>query len=38
MEYIKRENMVHITLWGGIRFMAIMMDTIAALTENNKEG
>ncbi len=36
-QYIERENMVRITLWGGIRFMAIMMDTIAALTENNKE-
>lgn len=36
-QYIERENMVRITLWGGIRFMAIMMDTIAALTEQNKE-
>lgn len=34
-QFIERENMVRITLWGGIRFMAIMMDTIAALTENN---
>jgi len=33
--YIERENMVRITLWGGIRFMAIMMDTIAALAEQN---
>ena len=36
-QYIERENMVRITLWGGIRFMAIMMDTIAALTEQNDE-
>lgn len=36
-QYIERENMVRITLWGGIRFMAIMMDTITALTEQNKE-
>ncbi len=36
-QYIERENMVRITLWGGIRFMAIMMDTLTALTENNKD-
>ncbi len=36
-QYIERENMVRITLWGGIRFMAIMMDTITALTEQNNE-
>jgi excisionase family DNA binding protein len=36
-QFIERENMVRITLWGGIRFMAIMMDTLAALTENNQE-
>ena len=35
-QYIERENMVRITLWGGIRFMAIMMDTLTALTEENK--
>lgn len=29
--------MVRVTLWGEIRFMAIMMDTIASLTEQNKE-
>lgn len=34
-QYIERENMVRITLWGTIRFMAVMMDTIAALTEQN---
>jgi len=36
-QYIEPENMVRITLWGGVRFMAIMMDTIAALTEQNNE-
>jgi excisionase family DNA binding protein len=35
-QYIEREKMVRITLWGGIHFMAIMMDTIAALSENIK--
>ncbi|MBK8048951.1 MAG: helix-turn-helix domain-containing protein [Anaerolineales bacterium] len=35
-QYIERENTVRITLWGGIRFMAITMDTIAALTENRE--
>jgi excisionase family DNA binding protein len=32
-QYIERENLVRITLWGGVRFMAIMMDTITGLTE-----
>ncbi len=36
-QYIERENMVRVTLWGTIRFMAIMMDTIAALAER-REG
>jgi excisionase family DNA binding protein len=36
-QYIERENMIRITLWGSIRFMAIMMDTIAVLTEQYKE-
>jgi excisionase family DNA binding protein len=36
-QYIERENMVRITLWGSIRFMAIMMDTIAILVEQNDE-
>lgn len=35
-QYIEHENMVRVTLWGGIRFMAVMMDTIASLTEQNK--
>lgn len=34
-QYIERENMVRVTLWGGIRFMAVMMDTIATLTNHN---
>lgn len=36
-QYIERENIIRITLWGGIRFMAIMMDTITVLTEQNNE-
>lgn len=36
-QYIERENMVRITLWGGIRFLAIMMDTVSAITENRQE-
>lgn len=36
-QYIERENMVRVTLWGDIRFMAVMMDTIVALTVQNKE-
>jgi excisionase family DNA binding protein len=36
-QYIERENMVRITLWGSIRFMAAMMDMIALLTEQNEE-
>jgi len=34
-QYIERENMVRITLWGDIRFMAVMMDTNALLAEEN---
>lgn len=37
-QYIERENMVRITLWGDIRFMAVMMDTITSLTEQNNVG
>lgn len=37
-QFIERENMVRVTLWGEISFMAIMMDMIATLTEHyNKE-
>ena len=37
-QYIERENMVRVTLWGDIRFMAVMMDTVTALTEQDYEG
>lgn len=36
-QYIERENMVRITLWGDIQFMAVMMDTIVFLTNQNQE-
>ena len=36
-QYIECENMVRVMLWGTVRFMAVMMDTIASLTEPNKE-
>lgn len=36
-QYIERESTIRITLWGDIRFMSIMMDTIAILVENNIE-
>lgn len=36
-QYIERENTVRVTLYGGTRFMAIMMDTITMLTEPNDE-
>lgn len=35
--YIERENMVRVMLWGSIRFMAIMLDTIISLTDRNDE-
>ena len=34
-QYIQWEAMVRVTLWGDIRFMAVMMDTIIALTEQS---
>jgi len=36
-QYIECENIIRITLWGNIRFMSIMLDTITALTEQNSE-
>jgi len=36
-QYIEREHMVRVTLWGGIRFMAVMMDAIVSLTEQNSK-
>lgn len=35
-QYIERENMIRVTLWGDIRFMAVMMDTIASLVKENR--
>lgn len=37
-QYIERENMVRVTLWGDIRFMAMMMDTIILLTDRARGG
>lgn len=36
-QYIERENMIRITLWGDVRFMAMMMDMISMLIEQKKE-
>lgn len=36
-QYIECENMIRVTLWGDIRFMAVMMDTISILIEQRKE-
>lgn len=36
-QYIEYESMFRITLWGDIRFMSVMMDMIASLTEQNNE-
>ncbi len=36
-QFVERESMVRITLWGGIRFLAIMMDTVSVLTESGQE-
>ncbi len=36
-QYIERDGTVRVTLWGGIRFMSAMLDTIAFLTEQTKE-
>lgn len=32
-QYIESENMIRVTLWGDIRFMAVMMDTISLMIE-----
>lgn len=32
-QYIEQENKVRITLWGGIRFMEVLIGSISALTE-----
>lgn len=36
-QYIERENMVRITLWGDIGFMAVMLDTVASLTQEDRD-
>lgn len=36
-QFIEGENLVRVTLWGDARFMAAMMENIAALTENIME-
>ena len=36
-QYIEHESTVRVTLWGGVRFMSAMLDTIAMLTEQVKE-
>ena len=34
-QYIKTKSTVRVTLWGGAGFIAVIMDTISSLTENN---
>ncbi len=34
-QYIEAEAKVRVTLWGGARFTAVLLDAIAALTEND---
>jgi excisionase family DNA binding protein len=34
-QYIESEHTVRVTLWGDIRFMAVMMDAIVSLTQQN---
>jgi excisionase family DNA binding protein len=36
-QFIAEENKVRVMLWGGVRFMAAMMDAISMLTEEYKE-
>lgn len=36
-QFIEHENMVRVTLWGGIRFMVVMMDTLLVLTEQDEK-
>jgi excisionase family DNA binding protein len=35
-QYIETEAKVRVTLWGGARFTAVMMDAVAALTESEE--
>jgi excisionase family DNA binding protein len=34
-QYIESEHTVRVTLWGDIRFMAVMMDAIVSLTQQS---
>ena len=36
-QYIVEENMLRITLWGGIRFMEVMISAISAFAEQTDE-
>lgn len=36
-QYIIEENIIRITMWGGIRFMEVMMSSISALAEQIEE-
>ncbi|HWP79347.1 MAG TPA: helix-turn-helix domain-containing protein [Candidatus Acidoferrum sp.] len=36
-QYIERENMIRVTLWGDLRFMAMMMDMLTALWGHEEE-
>jgi excisionase family DNA binding protein len=35
-QYLESEKRVRVTLWGGVRFLAVMLETIASLTENDE--
>lgn len=37
-QYIEADSKVRVTLWGGVRFMAAVMDAIGMLTERNSEA
>ncbi len=36
-QFIERENKVRVTLWGGVRYIAVVMDAVGMLTENIDE-
>lgn len=36
-QYLESEKRVRVTLWGGVRFLAVMLETIASLTENDEQ-
>jgi len=35
-QYLESEKRVRVTLWGGVRFLAVILETIASLTENDE--